>query len=70
MNNQTASQYVKSQGFKTLREVSELSKVSERTLYSHWQNRPELFRVIVAGVKARQSGDSINIDGETWIKSE
>jgi hypothetical protein len=68
MSKQTAAQYVKSQGLKTMIQLEALSSVKVRTLNDYWHNNPLHFKVIVAGVKAMQSADTMVIDGATWIK--
>lgn len=44
-----ASEQVKAAGLKNLKELSELSQQSTRTLINWHANKPELFKVVLAG---------------------
>ena len=47
----TASDKAKTAGFKTLTEVSKITGVSTQTLNNWHNNKPLLFRVVIAGCK-------------------
>ena len=52
MNNLTPSQEAKAAGLKSLREVQDLTRQSAQTLTNWHKNKPELFRVVIAGCAA------------------
>jgi hypothetical protein len=49
----TASEQAKQIGLKSLKQVSDLTGVSVQTLHNWHQNRPELFKTILAGCWVR-----------------
>lgn len=51
-NRMTASEEAKAAGLKSLSEVSEMTKTSLQTLINWYNNKPELFAVVVAGCAA------------------
>jgi len=52
----TASQQAKAGGFRSLRQVAELANVKERTLYNWFNDKPELFKVVLLGCVALNCG--------------
>jgi len=46
----TASKKAKAQGLKSLRQMSELTGVKERTLINWHKDRPLLFKVVLTGL--------------------
>lgn len=48
----TPSQQAKREGLKSLSQVSEITGVSLQTLTNWAKNKPELFKVVLAGCKA------------------
>jgi hypothetical protein len=54
------SQVCKKAGLKGLSELANLTNQSSQTLSNWYNNKPDLFRVIVAGALALKLQDSIN----------
>jgi len=52
MNNLTPSQQAKEAGLKNLLQVQQLTGQSAQTLTNWHKNKPELFRVVIAGCAA------------------
>lgn len=50
----TASQTAKAAGLKSLAVVVEMTGVSYQTLLNWHKNKPELFKIVIAGCKATQ----------------
>ena len=48
----TPSQQAKAEGLKSLSQVKEMTGVSLQTLTNWHKNKPELFKVVLAGCKA------------------
>lgn len=48
----TPSKAAKAAGLKSLREVQDLTRQSAQTLTNWHKNKPELFRVVIAGCAA------------------
>lgn len=48
----TPSQQIKSAGLSSLNEVAEITKQSPQTLSNWAKNKPELFKVVIAGCLA------------------
>lgn len=51
----TASEDAKKAGLKNLAEVSEMTKTSYQTLTNWYNDKPELFAVVVAGCAAMKA---------------
>lgn len=51
----TASEDAKAAGLKNLAEVSEMTKTSPQTLINWYNNKPELFEMVVLGCATRKN---------------
>lgn len=60
----TPSQQAKAVGLKSLKELSEISSASCRTLINWNRDRPQLFATVLAGAVAIKDGNSILISSD------
>ena len=56
----TPSKAAKAAGLKSLREVQDLTSQSAQTLTNWHKNKPELFRVVIAGCAAIKGENNAN----------
>ncbi len=54
----TASKQAKSAGLKSLAQVEQITGVSPQTLINWSKNKPQLFRIVIAGCVAEQEKEN------------
>lgn len=63
----TPAEQAKEAGLKDLSQVSRMTKQSRQTLYNWHKNKPELFKIILIGCKAKLSTSCCTRDKKELI---